>query len=34
MLKNYSVKLRYLDVTVHQCGVGEVFVVVGRTPAC
>jgi hypothetical protein len=28
------VKLEYLDVTVLRRGVGEVLVVVGRTPAC
>jgi hypothetical protein len=27
-------QLEYLDATVLRCGVGEIWVVVGRDPAC
>jgi hypothetical protein len=33
-LEDEDVKLNYLEMTVLRCGVGEVWVVVGRAPAC
>jgi hypothetical protein len=33
-VRNVSLKLEYSDVTVLRRGVGELWVVAGRAPAC